>query len=67
MAADKYGNKELLAVSDGYRESKLGWKEMEILSNLVDWKSHILQHFTMQPPPQLTLHQQTSYSPVPSV
>jgi putative transposase len=28
MAADKYGNKELLAVSDGYRESKLGWKEM---------------------------------------
>jgi len=23
MAADKYGNKELLAVSDGYRESKL--------------------------------------------
>ncbi len=22
------GNKELLAVSDGYRESSLGWKEM---------------------------------------
>ena len=28
MAADKYGNKELLAVSDGYRESKLSWREM---------------------------------------
>lgn len=28
MAADKYGNKELLAIPDGYRESKLGWKEM---------------------------------------
>jgi putative transposase len=28
MAADRHGNKKLLAVSDGYRESKLGWKEM---------------------------------------
>ncbi|HAJ94932.1 MAG TPA: IS256 family transposase, partial [Actinobacteria bacterium] len=28
MAADKYGNKELVAVSDGYRESKIGWKEL---------------------------------------
>jgi putative transposase len=28
MAADRYGNKELLAASDGYRESKLGWSEM---------------------------------------
>jgi len=28
MAADKYGNKELLAVSDGYRESKISWKEL---------------------------------------
>jgi len=28
MAADKYGNKELLAVADGYRESKIGWKEI---------------------------------------
>ena len=36
-------------------------------SNLVDEKSHILQLFTMQPPPQLTLHQQTSYSQAPSV
>ncbi len=29
----------------------------EILSNVVDEKSHILQQFTMQPPPLLTLHQ----------
>jgi len=28
IAADKDGNKELLAVSDGYRESKLAWKEL---------------------------------------
>jgi len=28
MAADRYGNKELLAVSDGYRESSLGWREL---------------------------------------
>ncbi len=28
MAADKHGNKELLAVSDGYRESSLGWREL---------------------------------------
>jgi len=28
IAADKDGNKELLAVSDGYRESKLSWKEL---------------------------------------
>jgi len=28
IAADKHGNKELLAVSDGYRESSLGWREL---------------------------------------
>ena len=28
IAADRYGNKELLAVSDGYRESSLGWREI---------------------------------------
>ncbi|MBA7567284.1 IS256 family transposase ISPaac1 [subsurface metagenome] len=28
MAADKYGNKELVAVTDGYRESTIGWKEL---------------------------------------
>lgn len=28
MGADEAGNKELLAVSDGYRESTLSWKEM---------------------------------------
>jgi len=28
MAADANGNKELIAVSDGYRESKISWKEM---------------------------------------
>ena len=28
MGADKHGNKELVAVSDGYRESKLSWREM---------------------------------------
>jgi len=28
MAADRHGNKELLAVTDGYRESKASWREM---------------------------------------
>jgi transposase-like protein len=28
IAADRFGNKELLAVSYGYRESTIGWKEM---------------------------------------
>jgi transposase-like protein len=28
IGADKYGKKELLAVSDGYSESALGWKEI---------------------------------------
>lgn len=28
MGADRQGNKELLAVNDGYRESKLSWREM---------------------------------------
>lgn len=28
IATDKRGRKELLAVSDGYRESTIGWKEM---------------------------------------
>jgi len=28
IAADRYGNKELLAVSDGFRESNLGWREL---------------------------------------
>jgi len=28
IATDRFGNKELLAVSDGYRESTIGWKEM---------------------------------------
>ena len=28
MAADRHGNKELVAVTDGYRESKAGWREM---------------------------------------
>jgi putative transposase len=28
MGADKQGNKELIAVSDGHRESKLSWKEL---------------------------------------
>jgi putative transposase len=28
MGADKHGNKELIAVNDGYRESKTSWKEM---------------------------------------
>lgn len=28
MGADKEGNKELIAVQDGYRESKTGWREM---------------------------------------
>ncbi len=34
MAADENGNKELLAVSDGFRESKTAWKE--ILLDLKD-------------------------------
>lgn len=28
MAADEAGNKELLAVNDGFRESKISWKDM---------------------------------------
>ena len=28
MAADEHGNKELVAVSDGYRESKISWREL---------------------------------------
>lgn len=28
MGADKHGNKELIAVNDGFRESTLSWKEM---------------------------------------
>jgi len=28
IAADKHGNKELLAVSDGFKESSLGWREL---------------------------------------
>jgi putative transposase len=28
MGADEHGNKELIAVSDGYRESKASWKEI---------------------------------------
>lgn len=28
IGADREGNKELVAINDGYRESKIGWKEM---------------------------------------
>ena len=28
MGADRHGNKELITVSDGYRESKLSWREI---------------------------------------
>lgn len=28
MAADRYGNKELIAAQDGYRESKIAWAEI---------------------------------------
>ena len=28
MGADKHGNKELVAAQDGFRESKLSWREM---------------------------------------
>ena len=28
MAADREGNKELLAITDGYRESKQSWSEL---------------------------------------
>ena len=28
MGADKHGNKELVAVQDGFREGKLSWREM---------------------------------------
>lgn len=28
IGADKYGNKELVGLSDGYRESKISWKEI---------------------------------------
>lgn len=39
MGADKHGNKELIAVSDGYRESKASWKEI-----LLDLKQRGLKH-----------------------
>ncbi len=38
IAADKHGTKELIAVSDGYRESTISWKEM-----LLDLSSRGLQ------------------------
>ena len=31
MGADEEGNKELLAVSDGYRESKVSWREIMLI------------------------------------
>ena len=30
MGADSQGNKELIAISDGYRESKIAWREMPL-------------------------------------
>ena len=38
MGADADGNKELIAISDGYRESKIAWREM-----LLDLKARGLQ------------------------
>jgi putative transposase len=38
MGADTQGNKELIAISDGYRESKISWREM-----LLDLKARGLQ------------------------
>jgi transposase-like protein len=38
MEADAQGNKELIAISDGYRESKISWQEM-----LLDLKERGLQ------------------------
>lgn len=38
MGADAEGNKELIAISDGYRESKIAWREM-----LLDLKARGLQ------------------------
>ena len=38
IAADKHGTKELIAVSDGYRESTISWKEI-----LLDLRSRGLQ------------------------
>jgi putative transposase len=38
MGADAQGNKELIAISDGYRESKISWREM-----LLDLKKRGLQ------------------------
>ena len=40
VAADQYGNKELLAVSDGVRESKITWKEI-----LLDLKNRGLRGY----------------------
>jgi transposase-like protein len=45
MGADKYGNKELVTVSDGHRESKLSWREL-----LLDLKKRGLQF-----PPKLAI------------
>jgi len=35
IAAEKDGNKELLAVSDGYRESKIAWKDRRRRSGIL--------------------------------
>ena len=43
IAADSNGNKELLAVSDGYRESKIAWKEL--LSTLREEDSPMSQNW----------------------
>ncbi len=38
MGADEEGNKELLAVSDGYRESKVSWREVMLDLKRRGWK-----------------------------
>jgi len=45
IGADKYGNKELVAVNDGYRESKISWGEI-----LLDLKQRGLNN-----PPKLAI------------
>ena len=59
------GEEEGIVSIDSIRdELKVLDDYVEILSNVVDEKSHTLPKFTMQPPPLLSLHQQISYSPI---
>jgi len=66
VVTSTYPNYSAMEAMEGISKAGFRYIELisEILSNVVDEKLHILQQFTMQPPPLLTLHQQISYSPI---